>query len=101
MYRNKLTSILRAAKDKSYKDHLQATQGNPRSHWKSINSILGRNTNINNKAIALKPFCSDIANKFNEHFLKTDEREQTNVHNEDHTRFLQNSPSFSMYLTRK
>ena len=69
-HRNKLTAILRAAKNKYYKDHLKENQGNPKSHWKSINSILGRNSNLNDHSIELKPFCPDISNKFNYHFLK-------------------------------
>lgn len=97
-YRNKLTTVLREAKNNYLKNQLQGNQGNPKAHWKSINYILGRNShNSNKKKIELKPTCSDISSKFNDHFLSTC---ITHEHIQDgsHRKYLINSPSFSMYL---
>ena len=44
-YRNKLTSILRQAKGKYYKNQLKSNQGNQKSYWKTINNILDRSSN--------------------------------------------------------
>ena len=45
-YRNKLTYLLKAAKNKHYQDQLARNHGNPKSHWKFINNILGRSATI-------------------------------------------------------
>ena len=56
-YRNKLTSVLRAAKNNYYKNQLKVNQGNPKSHWQSINSILGKKSHSSSKLkIELKIF---------------------------------------------
>ena len=68
-YRNKLNSLLKLAKNKYYKNQLKSNQGKPKSHWKIINSVLGKSTNIKMQEIVLKPSNSNISNKFNEHFL--------------------------------
>ena len=54
-YRNKLTSLLKEAKIAYYQDQLIANRGNSKSHWKSINNILGRSTDGKNIEIDLKP----------------------------------------------
>ena len=68
-YRNKLTSLLRAAKDRFYKDQLKENQGNLKVYWKSINSLIGRTSNVR-KNIEIKPHCSDLPNLCNDNFLK-------------------------------
>lgn len=96
-YRNKLTTVLREAKNNYYKQQLKDNQGDPKSHWKSINSILGKNQITNhNHEIELKPCNLDISNKFNDHFLRTDEHNY--IHDSNHLRYLSNPPAFSMYL---
>ena len=56
-YRNKLTSVLRAAKNNYYKKQLKVNQGNPTFHWQSVNSILGKNSSYLQKSkIQLHPF---------------------------------------------
>ena len=60
-YRNKLTALLRYTKNEYYKDQLKWNKEDPKSHWKIINSILGRTSNTTNKQqIDLKPHCVDI-----------------------------------------
>lgn len=99
-YRNKLTSILRAAKNKYYKDQLKDNQGDPKSHWNSINSLLGRSNAAEEKSIHLKPHSNDVANDFNEHFLKAGQTLSTsNVDNNEYLQYLCNPPNFSLYLT--
>lgn len=94
-YRNSLTSILRRAKNDYHKNTLRESQGNPKSHWNSINSILGRNSNLTN-TIRLNPHCADISGKFNEHFL--DSATFNDTTGGDYLNYLHNSPPFSMYL---
>lgn len=95
-FRNKLTSTLRAAKNKFYKDNLKVTQGDPKLHWRSINSLLGKNSQSANQHIELNPLCSDIANEFNDHFLTNNTSES--IHNKDYLQYLNNPLLFSMYL---
>lgn len=97
-YRNKLTSLLRAAKNKYYKDQLQTNQGNAKMHWKSINSILGRNSKVDNNIIELIPVSTDIPNEFNSHFLKTTETFNVDQNN-NYLKYLVKNPAFSMYLS--
>ena len=97
-YRNKLTSILRVAKENHYKNQLKSNQGDPKSHWKCINSILGKTSSLPFKPkIELEPNCLNIPNKFNEHFLKFNEN-QSNINDKNHLKYLTNPPMFSMYL---
>ena len=62
-YRNRLTSIIKAAKRKYHQDQLVANQGNPKSHWKCINNILGKSTAGKCSKIDLKPDCANIPEK--------------------------------------
>lgn len=96
-YRNRLTSILKAAKKRYYQDQLVANQGNPRSHWKSINNILGKTTDDKNSKIDLKPLCNNIPEKFNEHFMNVGQLIENA--GTDYLDYLQLSPNFSLYLT--
>lgn len=67
-YRNKLTSILRSAKNLYFKSKLSDNQGNPKSQWKTINSLLGRSSSAHKHNIELNPLCMDASVTFNEHF---------------------------------
>lgn len=96
-YRNRLTSLLKEAKKKYYQEQLVANQGNPKSHWQSINNILGRSADGTNSVIELKPACSNIPNKFNEHFLQAGGQITVTTGN-DFLDNLQCSPNFSMFL---
>ena len=96
-YRNRLTTVLREAKNNHYKQQLKDNQGDPKSHWKSINSILGKSPITNsNHEIVLKPCNLDTSSKFNDHFLRTDEHNY--IHDNNHLRYLSNPPASSMYL---
>lgn len=66
----RLTSLLKEAKRKYYQGQLLASQGNPKSHWSTINSLLGTAVRGKNSAINLKPVSHNIPDAFNEHFLK-------------------------------
>ena len=96
-YRNKLTSILRSAKNIYYKNQLKDNQGNPKKHWNTRNTLLGRTSCLSNQTIKFDPPCTDIPTKFNEHFLK--DIPGRNYANNEYLKYLNNSPSFSMYLT--
>lgn len=69
-FRNKLTSLLRQAKNKYYKNKFHQNKGNPKSQWRTINTLLGRNTKSNQNSIDLKVNNSDISSALNEDFLK-------------------------------
>lgn len=69
-YWKKLTTILRAAKIKYYKDQLKESQGDPKRQRKSIN-ILGRTSNKISHYIKLKANHTDITESFNEFLLIT------------------------------
>ena len=97
-YRNKLNSLLKTAKSKFHQDQLIYNQGNPKSHWMAINNILGRSSDMKNMTIDLIPYCQDVPNRFNEHFLKAGEQNNDPI-DEDFEKYLNNSPSFSFYLT--
>ena len=53
-YRNKLTSVLRRAKNSYYKKPFVNNAGNPEQQWKTLNSILGNNSGFNNRAIKVQ-----------------------------------------------
>lgn len=98
IYRNRLTSLLKTTKKLYYQDQLLNNQGKPSSHWKSINTILGRCLKGHSQTIELVPCSSDIPNKFNEHFLNAGGNMQDASSNE-HKNYLSNSPDISLYLT--
>ena len=97
MFLNRLTSLLKEAKRKYHQNQLVANQGNRKSHWNSINNILGKSAADINSKIELTPFCSNIPDTFNEHFLKAGGQATENIGN-DFMDYLHNSPNFSMYL---
>ena len=98
-YRNNLTSLLKTAKSNYYKDQLAKGQGDPKAQWKTINSILGRNTqNDNSSKITLSPPCHNVPSELNMHFIQTTEATQTNHANCSHYHYLNNPTNFSMYL---
>ena len=92
-YRNRLTSFLKEAKRKYHQDQLVANQGNRKSHWHSINNILGKSAVDKNSKIELRPFCSNIPDTFNEHFLKAVGQATENIGNY-FMDYLHNSPNF-------
>ena len=96
-YRNTLTSLLKEAKRMYHQNQLVANQGNRKSHWNSINNILGKSAADKNSKIELRPFCSNIPNTFNEHFLKAG-GQATEYAGNDFKNYLHNSSNFSMYL---
>ncbi len=96
-YRNKLTSLLRQAKNKYYKNKFHQNNGNPKSQWRTINTLLGRSTKSNKNTIDIKVNNSDISSASNEHFLKCGESGITGSDNR-YKDYLQNFSEFSMYL---
>lgn len=94
-YRNNLTKLLRTAKNNYYKNSLKSNQGNPKIHWKTINSLLGRTSKSTSHEIFLDPPCSHVSNAFNEHFLKTGNAESDVG---DYTKYLNPTPQFCMYM---
>lgn len=71
-------------------------QGNPKSQWKTINSLLGRSSNARKHNIELNPPCVDASIKFNEHFLRN--ILTVNENQGDYAKYLMSPPNFSMYL---
>lgn len=94
-FRNKLTSLLRTAKNNFYINKLNGNQGNPKQHWKTISNILGRSNNYNKTKIVLKQTSLDTSTVFNEHFLNI---KLTLNEEHDFKEYLNPPPIFSMYL---
>lgn len=94
-YRNNLTKTLRSAKSDYYKDQLKSNQGNPKSHWKTINSLLGRANKISH-SISLLPPCDNISAAFNEHFISLGNSESNS--RDSYKKYLNQPPTFSMYM---
>lgn len=46
----------------------------------------------------LKPNCRNASNEFNDHFLETGGDDANSISNDDHLKYLHNSPKFSMHL---
>lgn len=69
VYRNKKTNILIDAKYSYNKQQLTSTQGDFKSHWKTINSILGRtSTKRTVIQIELDPHRDDISSNCSNYF---------------------------------
>lgn len=94
-YRNNLTKLLKSAKNEYYKNKLRNNQGNPKSHWDTINSILGRSKD--HYSISLDPPIANISEAFNDHFMNLSIL-QGNSLNTDYKRYLTSSPNYSMYM---
>ncbi len=99
-YRNQLVTLLRVAKNKYYQDKLKNQQGNSKSIWNTLNSLLGRNNNKSTIEIKLKNNNDYTANVFNDHFLKKTEssQQQTATPQNSHRQFLNNPANISLYL---
>ena len=54
------------AKNYYYKNKLKNNQRDPKTHWKTINSILGKGNE--HRTIILNPPSDNIADAFNNHF---------------------------------
>ena len=94
-YRNKLTSLLRTAKNIYYKQQFSNNQGDPKKQWKVLNSLLGKTYSADKTNIALNPPHMDISNAFNEHFMKNNSVDSENL---NYRNYLINTPEFSMYM---
>ena len=94
-YRNKLTSVLRTAKNNYYKNHLRDNQCNPKRQWSTINTLLGRSNNYSKTKIELNPKSLNTSITFNEHFLSNS---FTSNEQYDYKEYLNTFPIFSMYL---
>lgn len=79
-----------------YKNQLKANQGEAKKQWKTINSLMGRKSNVNTHNIELNPPCNDIPTRFNEHFLATNF--EPNDDEQTFKKYLKNTPNFSMFL---
>lgn len=98
-YRSKLTSLLRLAKENYYKNELKSNQGNPKSHWKIINCVLGRSSNVKTHQIELKQSCDNVSSKLNDHFLNLGNNESIGYINDIFKKYLPSAPNFSFVLT--
>lgn len=78
-----------------FKNQLTVNQGNTKVQWNTINTLLGRSRNLKASTESYPP-CMDTTIAFNEQFLRnifTTTNEET-----DFSKYLFNSPDFSMYL---
>ena len=107
-YRNKLNSLLKAAKQKYYENKFQAVSGNIHKTWQLLNHVMSRNqapkivTNfLKDGNIINSP--SEIVEQFNNYFVNVGPRLARVIPpaNKSFSSFLCNSPcnSLSLYLT--
>jgi len=98
-FRNKVTQLIRNAKNKYYKSELEKANGNPKMSWKLINKFIGRGhkQNIMKNTILhdgielnLKENSQIISNKFNDFFINVAsdlltklKKQQNEIHNLD------------------
>jgi len=77
-FRNKVTQLIRNAKNSYYKSELEKANGNPKMCWKLINNLFGRgnkknrtiNTIMHNGTeLNVKENGNIISNKFNDYFI--------------------------------
>lgn len=95
-YRNMLTSLLRTAKNNYYKNLLNTTQGDARTHWRTINTIMGKLRN-SQEVINLST-TNDVCNAFNNHFLNVSSNTDLPDDDTNYLQYLRHSPHFSLYL---
>ncbi len=95
-----LTFLLRTIKNEFFESQLRNNKDNAKLTWQIINNLIGRTNQSNNMPINLTDIpCSDAANTFNHHFIKTDDvcDHDPDV---DFEHFLKNSSKASIHLTR-
>ena len=105
-YRNRLTSVIRAAKKNYFAQKLDHNKASLKNIWREINSILGKNKRTdlpceftNGEETLRDP--PEIANSFNTHFSNIGASLANNIPstNSHYTDFLHNPNSFSFFLT--
>ena len=99
-FRNKLTNLLRIAKNKYYIEDLKSKQGNSKATWKILNTVLGKPVSSKDHTfIDLNSDISSTPDAFNKHFL---EAGRTIINEERqglYRNYLSNPPNVSLYLT--
>lgn len=100
IYRNKLVSLLRSAKNKYYQDELRELQGDAKGTWKVINQLMGRINNKNVNEIKLKNQSTAPATIFNDHFLNlaVNLHPHRNLNQITHKNYLKDPTDFSVYF---
>lgn len=103
-YRNKLTSVIRAAKADYYKTTLNINKGNSRKFWEIVNNIMGKDKQIELPySIAYEGSNiykkEDIAEAFNDHFCNI-ATSLLSSHNVQHSfkDFMPHPVPYSFYL---
>lgn len=101
IYRNKLTSVLRVAKNNYFKESLRNTQGNAKATWKILNTILGKLKANKCDFIDIDCDATDIPDAFNRQFLEVgNNREAARAVPPDaHRQYLTAALNASIYLT--
>lgn len=103
-YRNQLTTIIRAAKEKYYTSKLKEQAGNPKKTWETINGLMGRNKNLTSPpSITLHDRTTsnseDIAEGFNEYFCNVaNTLAQVRSTPVSYNNFLPEPTNFSFFL---
>jgi len=69
IFRNKITALIRLTKNKFYRKKIEDSKTNPKQLWKTINNIIERNKERNQK-LPIGNSTLDIANKMNDYFSK-------------------------------
>jgi len=93
-FRNKVTQLIRNAKNVYYKSELEKANGNPKMYWKLINNFIGRgnkqnciiNTILHNGGTELnvKENGKIISNIFNDFFINVASDLLTKLKNQQH-----------------
>lgn len=100
LYRNKLTTLLRVAKNKYYKDSLALNQGNAKITWNILNTILGKQNSNQQEFIDIECDAAAIPNAFNRHFLEVGGTSEaaSMVPLDAHRQYLTAAPNTSLFL---
>lgn len=100
IYRNKLTSLLRLAKNNYRKESLNNNQGNAKATWKILNGILGKQSHNQSNFIDIDCDATTIPDTFNSHFLAAGGPSEAAraAPRGAHRQYLTTAPNISLYL---
>ena len=101
IYRNKLTGLLRLAKNNYRKESLNNNQGNAKATWNILNTILGKQNHNHSNFIDIDCNAENIPDTFNSHFLAVGGASEAAraAPSGAHRQYLATAPNTSLYLT--
>ena len=100
IYRNKLTGLLRLAKNNYRKESLNNNQGNAKATWKILNTILGKQNHNQSNFIDIECDAAAIPDTFNNHFLAVGGASEVGRVSQRgaHRQYLTTAPNTALYL---